>query len=123
MSKKLLFSVTKKDLVINYFSGTGNGGSNRNKTQVCVRLSHPESGASVTGQSYRERPANIREAQNNLVKHPKFKLWQAKKVYEIQQGKTIEQVVDDLLKPNNLKIECKDEDNKWIECKEIKDEN
>jgi protein subunit release factor B len=123
LTKELLFSVTKKDLKIEFFSGTGAGGQYRNKHQNCVRLHHPDSGAISTGQSQRDRQANIREALNNLVKHPKYKLWQAKKLYEIKQGKTIEQIIEDLMDLKNLKIECKDEDNKWINYKEDLNEN
>jgi len=63
MAKQLLFSVTKKDLEIEYFSGTGAGGQYRNKHQNCVRLKHPDSGAIVTGQSNRERSSNLRGTQ------------------------------------------------------------
>ena len=115
MKKTLLFSVTKKDLKLEHFSGTGGGGQYRNKHQNCVRLHHPDSGAIVTGQSYRERPANLKEAINNLVKHPKFRIWQSIRVQEVLTGERIEDKVDKMMTPKNLKIEIK-EDGKWKEC-------
>ena len=41
--KKLLFSITKKDFKIDYFSGTGAGGQHRNRHKNCIRLTHIES--------------------------------------------------------------------------------
>ena len=118
MSKELLFSITKKDFKIDYFSGTGAGGQHRNKHQNCVRLHHTESGVIVTGQSSRERKSNIKEAFNNMVKHPKFRVWHNKKVQEVLTGKSIESIVEEQMKPENIKIEYK-EDKKWKEliCK------
>jgi protein subunit release factor A len=110
--KKLLFSVTKKDFKIDYFSGTGAGGQHRNKHQNCVRIHHAESGAMVTGQSNRERQSNMREAFNSLVKNPKFKVWMNKRIYEVIDGKKIEEKVDELMKPENIRIECLTE-NGW----------
>ena len=75
MAKKLLFSLTKKDFDIQYFSGTGAGGQHRNKHQNCVRIIHSESGASATGQNSRSRQTNTREAFQNLIKKPTFKNW------------------------------------------------
>jgi hypothetical protein len=109
-----LFSITKKDLKVDYFSGTGAGGQYRNKHQNCVRIRHSQSGAVATGQSARDRKSNIREALNNLVEHPKFKTWINQKVYEITGGKTIEEIVDEQMAPENLKIEVK-ENERWIE--------
>ena len=73
-NKERIAKITKKDLNIQYFSGTGAGGQHRNKRQNCVRLSHPESGATSTGQSHKERRSNMKEALKNLVNHPKFKI-------------------------------------------------
>jgi hypothetical protein len=112
--KELLFSITKKDLNIDYFSGTGAGGQYRNKHQNCVRLKHIESGAFATGQSNRDRKSNIKEAMDGLAASPKFKLWIARKILEIESGKTIEAKVEEMMTPENLKIEFKNE-NKWIE--------
>ena len=73
--KTLLFSVTKNDFEISLFSGTGNGGQNRNKHQICVRMSHPPSGAFSTGQRERTLTANMRDAFKSIVENKKFKTW------------------------------------------------
>jgi len=117
MERELLFSITKKDLIIEYFSGTGAGGQYRNKHQNCVRLKHPESGVLVTGQSNRDRIANLKEAFNNLVNHPKFKVWHRQKTQEILTGKTLEALVEEMVQPQNLKIEGRDENGNWVEIK------
>ena len=113
MKRELLFSVAKKDFKVDYFSGTGAGGQYRNKHQNCVRTRHLESGAIATGQSNRSRQANIREALNGLVKSTKFKLWMTRMVNEVVSGKTIEQRVDEMMTPENLKIEVK-ESGRWV---------
>ena len=114
--KELLFSITKKDFKLNFFSGTGAGGQHRNRHMNCVRLQHLDSGASVTGQSHREQRANIKEALSNIIKNPKFRLWHAGKVKEVRTGKTLEQRVDELMSPENLKFECKGSDGRWMDC-------
>lgn len=112
--KELLFSITKKDLNISFFSGTGAGGQYRNKHQNCVRIIHPESGAMATGQSYRERQANIKEALNGLVSNGKFKAWHNRKVQEVITKKSLDDIVDDLMQPKNLKVEQKVDGN-WVQ--------
>lgn len=113
MKRELLFSVTKKDLKISYFSGSGGGGQHRNKHKNCVRLQHPASKIMVTGQSHKERPSNMKEAFINLTTHPKFKIWLAGKTQEVLSGKTLEKKVDELMNEENLKIEGKDENGRW----------
>jgi len=111
--KTLLFSVTKKDFVINWFSGTGAGGQHRNKHQNCCRLVHPESGATATGQNSRSREDNLRDAFKKLIEKDTFKIWMNRKIWEITQSKTIEELVQDAIKPENLKIEGKGDDGRW----------
>jgi len=118
MKKELLFSITKKDFKIEYFSGTGRGGQYRNKHQNCVRLHHPDSSVIVTGQSNRERKTNLREALANLVKHPKFRIWYNCKVQEVLEGQSIKEKVDKMMKPENLRIEVK-KDGKWLYSPDI----
>jgi len=114
MSRKLLFSVTKKDLEVTYFSGKGGGGQHRNKHKNCVRIKHPESGTLVTGQSHKERKSNIKEALENLVNSGKFKVWHTIKAHEVMKGEKIEEEVDRMMHLRNLKIEFR-RDSKWKE--------
>lgn len=60
-------SWTKKDFKIDWFSGTGAGGQHRNKHQNCVRITHIESGITVTGQNHRERQRNFDDAFGRLA--------------------------------------------------------
>lgn len=113
MSKELLFSVTRKDLEIDYFSGTGAGGQYRNKHQNCVRIRHPESGASTTGQSNRNRQANIREAFQGLVRSTRFRLWHARKVAKCLTNESLDDKVDKAMDDRNIKFERRGSDGKW----------
>ncbi len=115
MKKELLFSVTKKDLSIQYFSGTGAGGQHRNKHQNCVRMFHADSGARVTGQSNRERIANVRQAFNALTKDPKFIVWHTRKTHEALIGKSIDELVKESMHVDNIRVEEKDESGKWVD--------
>lgn len=115
--KELLFSVTKKDFEIDWFSGTGCGGQYRNKHQNCCRIRHKDSGAIATGQSQRDRISNIREAMENLIRIPAFQSWVRQKTCEITgEQAEIEDKVERAMK--NLKFEIKDEDGKWKEVSE-----
>ena len=104
-TRKLLFSVTKKDMKITYFSGTGGGGQHRNRHCNCVRIQHPDSGALVTGQSHKELRGNMGEALHNLVKDSKFRLWHNLKCMELLTGKSIDDIVEEQMDEKNLRIE------------------
>ena len=115
--KELLFSVTKDDLDIDWFSGTGCGGQYRNKHQNCCRIRHKDSGAIATGQSQRDRVSNLKEAMENLTKSPKFKAWVKVRVGEVTGEKAdIEAKVDRAMR--HLKFEVKDESENWKEVQE-----
>lgn len=111
--KELLFSVTKKDLKIDWFSGHGPGGQNRNKCQNCCRITHPASGAVTTGQEHRDQQANLRSAFRRLTEHPKFKWWWHRRVWECLNHETMEQRVDKMMHPKNIRVEVM-QDNQWI---------
>ena len=115
--KELLFSVTKDDLDVDWFSGTGCGGQYRNKHQNCCRIRHKDSGVIATGQSQRDRVSNLKEAMENLTKSPKFKAWVKVRVGEITGEKAdIEAKVDRAMR--HLRFEVKDELGNWKEISE-----
>ena len=115
--RELLFSVTKNDLEVDWFSGTGCGGQYRNKHQNCCRIRHKDSGAIATGQSQRDRVSNLKEAMENLTKSPKFKAWVKVRVGEVTGEKAdIEAKVDRAMR--YLKFEVKDEAGNWKEVQE-----
>jgi protein subunit release factor A len=113
-NKELLFSVTKKDLEITYFSGTGAGGQHRNRHMNCVRIKHPESNVITTGQNSRNKNTNLLEAFNSLVSHPNFKKWHKIKTAEmLGEKEVIEKEIKKALSPENLKIEHFD-NGEWV---------
>ena len=115
--KELLFSITKNDFEVDWFSGTGCGGQYRNKHQNCCRIRHKDSGAIATGQSQRDRISNLREAMENLIRIPAFQSWVRQKTCEITgEQAEIEEKVEKTMK--DLKFEIKDENGKWKEVRE-----
>lgn len=104
--KELLFSITKKDFEIKFFSGTGAGGQHRNKHQNCVRMKHLESGVSATGQSSRSREANLKEAFLGITGNKEFKSWLKREAsMRLYEGISIKEKVKRMMAPENLKIE------------------
>lgn len=103
---KITYTVTKKDLKVTWFSGSGAGGQYRNKHANCCRIQHPETGIIATGQSHRSQVANKREALNNLVNHWKFRAFLSMKLDEVERGETLKQqceaMVEELMKPEHI---------------------
>lgn len=113
--KDLLFSVTKKDLKVQTFQSGGPGGQHQNKTSTGVRISHPESGAVAECRETRSQSQNKRIAFTRLADDPKFKNWCRIKASQIIRGKTLDQIVEEMMNPKNLKFEVLSEEGKWTE--------
>ena len=111
--KEKINIVNKKDLDISYFVGRGKGGQNKQKNATGVQIIHKESGAIGRCSENRSQLQNKKKAFLNLCKTPKMKLWLSKKVFEIQNNKTVEEMVEEQMRPENLIIEKK-ENGKWI---------
>jgi len=111
MTKKLLFSITRKDFEITYFSGTGAGGQHRNKHMNCVRIKHKDSGAIASCQESKSKDDNLKIALKKLTTTPVFRVWHAKRVMEYDG---LDEKVDNMMKDENLIIEAR-ENGKWVE--------
>lgn len=74
--RKLLFSVTMKDLEMQTFSVGGHGGGGKDTSNSGVRLTHPPSGAVGEGREHRSNTQNRRAAFLRLVATKEFKTWQ-----------------------------------------------
>lgn len=116
--KKKVTILSAKDLDISYYVGSGAGGQNKQKNATGVQMVHKESGAIGRCSETRSQVQNKKKAFQNLCKHPKMKFWLSKKVFEIQNKKTMEEVVEEQMHPDNLIVEMKDEHGNWVPYKE-----
>ena len=119
MPKEKLFSVTRKDLVLEYFSGSGAGGQHRNKHQNCCRCKHPASGAIGTCQEHRSKDQNTKTAFRRMVETQAFQDW-----IRLETARTtgmlaeIDKKVDREMR--NVLFEVKDENGRWVPEEEQK---
>lgn len=105
-NKSLLFSVRPKDLTVQYFRAGGPGGQKQNKTSSACRIIHGESGAVGESREERSQAQNRKNAFRRMVSSDKFQLWVRLKSAMIMQGySSIEQKIDAMMAPENLKIE------------------
>lgn len=104
--KKLLFTVTKKDLRIDTFRAGGKGGQNANKREMGVRITHLDSGAVGECREERSQEQNKQRAFRRMTETKKFQTWLKIKAAVIEQGyRDIEAKLDDMMQEKNLKIE------------------
>ena len=114
MGKELLFSITKKDFQITYFSGTGKGGQKRNKTQNCCRIKHVETGVITTGQETRSKQQNLKNAFKRMTEHPEFKAYLRMRIAretadKEEEERCLQRKVNEMLDDKYLKVEYIDE--------------
>ena len=60
--------LTRKDFVVEWFSGRGCGGQHRNKHSNCCRIKHPATGLKAQSTEHRDRHSNQRAAFAVLAK-------------------------------------------------------
>lgn len=104
--RKPLFSLTAKDFEFQTFCTGGKGGQHRNAKQNGVRCIHKASGAVAEHRDGREQYLNKREAFRKCAETPKFKAWHKLEVMRrLGQLKDVERAVDEMMHPDNLKVE------------------
>jgi len=116
--RELLYSLSKKDFKVQTFKSGGPGGQHQNKTNSGVRIIHTDSGAVGESREQKSQHANKKIAFKRLIEHSKFKIWNVRKCNEIIDGKTIDEIVKELMNERNLKFEIISEDGKWEEWNE-----
>lgn len=112
--KQLLFSITKKDLEVKAVRGSGPGGQHRNKVSTGIQITHRPSGAQVTATSEKSQLTNKKNAIRLLTQHPKFKAWLNEQVYISLNKESLEETVDKMLEPSNLRVEVRNVQGKWV---------
>jgi len=114
--RKLLLSVTAKDCRWDYFKASGPGGQKKNKTSSAVRCTHEDSGAVGQASESRSQRDNKKEAFKRMAETTKFKGWLKVEVSRrLGREAEIEEAVEKAMRPDNFKIEGKDEKGCWIE--------
>lgn len=111
--KKLLFSLTKKDFVVQTFCTGGPGGQHKNAKQNGMRIIHPASGARAEHTVSRDQAKNKKGAFLKLVETSVFKKWHKAEVarrlhsegVKHFNGALLEAAVEQSMRPENLKIE------------------
>lgn len=104
--KKLLFSLTKDDFLIDTFRSGGKGGQNQNKVESGVRITHPASGAVGEGREYRDQRQNKKAAFKRMIQTKEFKIWHKIKCASVMLGiMNIDREIEEAMQPKNLKIE------------------
>lgn len=102
---KLLFSITKNDFTQQFFTVGGHGGAGKDTSNSGVRLIHKDSGAVGEGRSSRSCGRNREEALKHLMATPKFKTWHKLKCAKLMGEKSIDEIVEEQMAPENIKVE------------------
>lgn len=126
MSKELLFSVTANDCDWQFFCAGGPGGQHQNKTASACRCTHKASKAVGESREHREQRRNKVEAFKRMSQTKEFTLWMKMESSRLMVSKeekarreaAIESAVEQMMREENLKVEMKDADGRWIEYAE-----
>ena len=111
--KELIYRLTKKDFDLQTFTSGGKGGQHQNRSNTGVRITHKESGATGVSRDTRSQAQNKKLAFQRLLVDPKFKIWTSRKVLEFDYGKKLEQVVEESMTDDKLKVEVR-KDGQWV---------
>jgi protein subunit release factor B len=110
--KQLLFSLTKKDFIVEYYNPGKNGGQNANKIASACRIHHPASGAIGECKEERSQKPNREQAFKRLTKSSKFKKWlRLETAKRMGQLDDIEQKVEKAIAESKIEIR---ENDKWV---------
>lgn len=104
-TKRKLFSVTLADCRVDTFTVGGNGGGGKDTSSTGVRITHAPSGAVGRAVDTRSQHKNKVLAFRRMGESKAFRAWTRLIAAELQTGKTVEEQVEETMKPENLKVE------------------
>lgn len=107
MAREKLFSVTLKDCEVTTFTVGGHGGSGKDTSNTGVRVVHPPSGASGIGVNSRSQLKNKQDAFRRMAESKKFQQWVKRRASELITHKTVDQLVEESMTPDKLKVEVR----------------
>ena len=111
--KQILFSLTKKDFIVEYFNPGKNGGQNANKVASACRIHHPASGATGECKEERSQKPNRERAFKRLTESQKFQKWL--KIETAKQMGKMDDIDQKIRKAiEDTKVEVREND-KWVE--------
>jgi protein subunit release factor B len=115
-NKELLFSITKKSFVVEYYNPGKKGGQNANKVATACRIHHPESGAIGDCHEERTQKPNRERAFERLIKSSKFQKWlKLETARRMGQLDDIEKKVDRAMAETVVEVRKND---KWVKASE-----
>lgn len=110
---KLLFSVTIKDCEVQVFRSGGKGGQHQNTSDTGVRVIHRPSGAAGESRETRSQLRNKQAAFRRMAESQKFKTWLNREIW-LRERASPESQVRDAMRPENIRVEGKGDDGRWI---------
>jgi protein subunit release factor A len=113
VAKQLLFSVTLADCRVDTFTVGGAGGGGKDTSNTGVRITHLASGATAIATETRSQFKNKQAAFRRMAETRTFKAWHLIETARRGGGKSIEQLVDEAMAPENIRVEGKDDEGKW----------
>lgn len=102
LDKVKVFSVTAKDCQWDTFRAGGSGGQNQNKRETGVRCRHLPSGAVGESREHRTQLQNKRASFRRMAESDEFQTWAKVMALELRP---IDEIVDELMAEENLRVE------------------
>lgn len=116
--RKLLFSVTIHDCEVSTMTAGGPGGQHQNRSQTAIRIVHEPSGARGESREYKSQHANKKAAFKRMANSKEFQTWIRREAARREGEKSIEEKVEEMLKPENIRLEV-NENKKWVVASEL----
>lgn len=117
-NREHLLSLTKDNFEFQAFRGGGPGGQHQNKNDTAMRCFHRPSGAVGECREFKSQHQNKQRAFKRCCEHPKFKMWLNRKSHEVMEKMTLEEKVEKMMHPDNVKTEVR-VDGKWVDEEEL----